>query len=169
MATSWSYVKTDRYKSVRELVHLLARVVARGGNLLLNVGPSPEGELPPDAYDRLRGLGDWMRVNGEAIYGSRPIAPYTNANVCLTQTPGTGVVHAIVLTEEGERTLPLTLRLPGLQAESGAALSILGVEGTLPWQNEDGDLIVTIPATISAIHRVEHAWTLRISALRRRF
>ena len=75
MATSWSYVKTDRYKSVRELVHLLVDVVAKGGNLLLNIGPSPDGEWASDAYDRLRGMTAWMNVNSEAIYETRAISP----------------------------------------------------------------------------------------------
>ena len=169
MATSWSYVKTDRYKSVTDLVHMLARVVARGGNLLLNVGPSPDGELPPDAYDRLRGLGEWMRVNGEAIYGTRPIAPYTEANVCLTQTSGNGAVYAMVLAPDGARSLPHELRLSSLQAESGAAISILGIPGQLPWRHESGALVVTIPASVRSAGTFQHAWTLRISAVRRRF
>jgi len=76
MATSWSYVPDDTYKPTRKLVHLLVDVVAKGGNFLLNIGPSPEGELPPVSLDRLRDIGDWMRVNGGAIYSSRPLAPY---------------------------------------------------------------------------------------------
>jgi alpha-L-fucosidase len=95
MATSWSYVKTDTYKSVRELVHLLVDVVAKGGNLLLNIGPSPNGEWAPDAYDRLKGVAAWMDVNKESIYETRAIAPYKEGKVCLTRKKEGGAVYAI--------------------------------------------------------------------------
>ena len=50
-------------------------IVGKGGNFLLNVGPQPDGELPAAAGQRLKEIGAWMKVNGEAIYGTRPIAP----------------------------------------------------------------------------------------------
>ena len=61
--------------SGREAVHLLVDVVAKGGNLLLNVAPGPDGTWQQGAYDLLAEMGAWLKVNGEAIYGSRPIAP----------------------------------------------------------------------------------------------
>ena len=60
MATSWSYVPNDVYKPARTLVHLLSKIVSRGGNFLLNVGPSPEGTLDDTAYARMAELGDWI-------------------------------------------------------------------------------------------------------------
>ena len=72
MASSWSYVPNDTYKSPRVLIHMLADVVSKGGNLLLNIGPGPDGAWHDAAYDRLAALGAWMKVNGEAIYGTRP-------------------------------------------------------------------------------------------------
>ena len=51
---------------------MLVEVVCKGGNYLLNIGPSPDGEFADSAYQRLREIGDWMKVNGEAIYGTKP-------------------------------------------------------------------------------------------------
>lgn len=68
----WGYKVADtHYKSTAELIELLVRCAAKGSNLLLNVGPQPNGELPKQALDRLKGLGDWMEQYGETIYGSK--------------------------------------------------------------------------------------------------
>lgn len=73
MNNSWQYMAKDEdYKSDADLIRLLVDVVRRGGNLLLNVGPTPDGEIPQQQQDLLRALGAWMRINGESIYGTEP-------------------------------------------------------------------------------------------------
>lgn len=73
MGTQWQYKPTnDQYKSGGELIGLLIETRAKGGNLLLNIGPKPDGELPIEQEDRLREVALWMFVNGEMIYGVRP-------------------------------------------------------------------------------------------------
>jgi len=68
---TWAYNPRDRaYKSSSELIATLAEVVAKGGTFLLNVGPTPQGEIPPEFASRLRVLGDWLQRNGESIYGA---------------------------------------------------------------------------------------------------
>jgi alpha-L-fucosidase len=69
---SWGYVEGDTYKSPEQLIHLLIDVVSKNGNLLLNVGPRPDGTIPDAARDTLLAMGRWLQVNGAAIYGSRP-------------------------------------------------------------------------------------------------
>ena len=67
----WGYKVADQnYKSTEELIRLIARAAAKNSNLLLNIGPQPNGELPATALDRLQGIGRWMRLNGESIYGT---------------------------------------------------------------------------------------------------
>ena len=68
LGNSWSYVPNDQYKSSRKVIHLLTEIVSKNGNLLLNIGPAPDGEWDPNAYARLQDIGQWMQVNGEAIY-----------------------------------------------------------------------------------------------------
>jgi hypothetical protein len=77
MGSSWSHVKNEQYKPLDEIIRNLCLIVSRGGNYLLNIGPSETGEWDSAAYTRLEEIGAWMKVNGEAIYGTEPIAPYS--------------------------------------------------------------------------------------------
>ena len=86
MGDSWSYVPGDNYKSVKTLIHMLCDVVAKGGNLLLNVGPDADGNLPPEAMQRMEAIGTWLQKNGHAIYATRPLYPYCEGNVRYTQS-----------------------------------------------------------------------------------
>jgi alpha-L-fucosidase len=73
MGTSWSWVPNEKYKSTDEIIRTLVSVVSRGGSLLLNVAPGPDGQLDSTAYVRLNEVGEWLKVNGEAVYGTRPV------------------------------------------------------------------------------------------------
>jgi alpha-L-fucosidase len=68
MGNSWSFVPNDTYKSPRQLIQLLVKIVSRGGNFLLNIGPGPNGDFDPVAYERLKAIGDWMKINSVGIY-----------------------------------------------------------------------------------------------------
>jgi alpha-L-fucosidase len=164
MAGSWSYVPEDRYKPARVLVHMLVDVVSKGGNLLLNIGPGPDGRWHDEAYDRLRELGAWMDVNAEAIYGTRALAPYGEGKVRLTR--GTdGALYLIYLAEEGEATLPARVSLTALRPVPGATVSLLGAVGALPWRAEGDGFVVEVPEDLRDDPPADHAWVFRVSAV----
>jgi alpha-L-fucosidase len=72
MNDHWGYNKNDHnWKSSRELIRMLADIASKGGNFLLNIGPTAEGIFPPESIERLRDIGRWMTLNGEAIYGTQ--------------------------------------------------------------------------------------------------
>jgi alpha-L-fucosidase len=125
MGGGWSYSFDAKFKSERELIHMLVDIVSKGGNLLLNIGPSPEGTWYDEAYERLEGIGEWMEINSEAIYETRKIAPYRDGQVCFTQNKVGKAIYATYLFEE-DQTLPknLTLNLPEIPAK--AKMTVLG-------------------------------------------
>lgn len=68
----WGYKIADQnYKSTKELIHYLVKAAGKGANLLMNIGPQPNGKMPATAIDRLKEMGKWMNVYGETIYGTR--------------------------------------------------------------------------------------------------
>lgn len=69
---SWGYIPDDSYKSAKYLVTNLVDIVSKNGNLLLNIGPKPDGTIPDEQQRLLLSIGKWLSINGEAIYGTRP-------------------------------------------------------------------------------------------------
>jgi len=96
--TTWGWKSGDHeWKSPGKVIQLLITVVSRGGNLLLNIGPTPEGRFPEESIAMLREVGAWLKRNGESIYGAG-IAPLTtpeNAPYMLTYKPGKLYVHIL--------------------------------------------------------------------------
>ncbi len=164
MARSWSYVPNDVYKSPRTLIQMLVDVVSKGGNLLLNIGPGPDGTWADAAYDRLAALGAWMKVNGEAIYGTRPVAPYADGKLRFTQGKD-GAVYAIYLPDEGETALPRYLSAVRVAPAAGAIISLVGSDRPIPWERSGTGFVARIPAGLKPTSA--DAWVFRISRLSR--
>ncbi len=162
MATSWSYVPGDIYKPANQLIHLLAEIVAKGGNFLLNIGPSPEGELADTAYARLKEIGDWMKVNSEAIYHTRPVKPYQSGNICFTSLPD-GTVYLIYLAAPGENRMPSSITLKDWQPAAGSSIALLGRHGKLRWNKTGEGSVIQIPSAIQPDPPCRHAWVLKIT------
>jgi alpha-L-fucosidase len=97
MGTQWQYKPTnDVYKTGGQLISLLVETRAKGGNLLLNVGPKPDGELPIEQEERLREVALWMFVNSECIYSVRPWVITNEGDVWFTKRKDANTVYAIV-------------------------------------------------------------------------
>ena len=102
MNRTWGYNITDRdYKSTRQLVHLLVGAAGRNANLLLNVGPEPNGKLPEDAVSRLKEMGKWLEQYGETIYGTRggEVEPHTWG--VSTRKGNRLFIHVLSLADNG--------------------------------------------------------------------
>ncbi len=162
MGRSWSYVPDDVYKSTNSLIHLLVDIVSKGGNFLLNIGPSPEGELPAESLARLAEIGAWMKVNAEAIYETRPIAPYKEAGICFTAKKD-GTVYALVLAGENELTMPSKIMLSSFAPGPGGRIELLGKSGALRWEAVGKGALVAIPAAAQKTPPTRHAWVLKIT------
>ena len=163
MGNSWSYVPNDHYKSTTQLVHLLVKIVSRGGNFLLNIGPSPEGDFDDTAYLRLKEMGAWLKINGEGIYNSRPIRPYSSENVYLTQSKDSANVYAFFLGKGKEVFLPAEITIDRYTAPAKSRISLLGVKGNLKWRQEGKKVVITVPKNMQGKIAGEHAVAFKIS------
>ncbi|MCE4563196.1 alpha-L-fucosidase [Maribellus sp. CM-23] len=161
----WSWVPNPQYMTPKQAIHMLIDIVAKGGNLLYNIGPAPDGSWPEDAYKLLDAMGKWIDVNGEAIYSTRAIAPFKTDNICLTQQKDSKAVYALYLEQEDGAGLPASFTVKGIKAAKGAKLSMLGAAGTLKWENTAEGVKVYVPQKIRTKLPCDLAWAVKISAV----
>lgn len=148
LGKQWQYRGTnEKYKSAREVIELLIQTRARGGNLLLNVGPNAHGEIPPEQEAILRELGLWLFVNGEAIYGVRPWYQPSDGKSWFTRAKDGSAVY-IFLVGEGE--WPLGERreclVKGVRLSADSQVTVLGHGGqVLEHQPEVSTQVIAEP------------------------
>lgn len=162
MGDSWSYKPNDNYKSTHLLIEYLIEIVSKGGNFLLNVGPQPDGKLPAEALHRMKEIGDWMKVNGEAIYGSHPVEPYGEQQLRFTQKSDT--VYAIYLTKMEGDGLPEKVKFSSLKPKTGSKVYLVGYETPLKWHIVANDeVVLNIPKSLIITPPCRHAFSFRFT------
>ncbi len=166
MGDFWAYNPKDYYKPARELIHILVEIVCKGGNLLLDIGPDADGKLPAEAMERLHEIGEWMKYNSEAIYGTRPVAPYREGQVCFTRKDD--AVYLIHLAQNAQVRPPRRISVSSIQPAPGAEVTLVGKNIPLEWQNTGNGVVISIPDKISHTLRGDdpycrHAWAVKIS------
>jgi alpha-L-fucosidase len=145
LCDSWYHTGTgEKYKSAAWAIQTLVKIVAKGGNLLLGIGPDKTGEFASDAYDRLQKIGAWMKVNGDAVYGSRPLAPYQDGDFCFTQSKDGKKKFLFYLVKEGV-PLPSSLSLPSSFCENAGKITLLGYPEDIKIVTRNGTKTVTLP------------------------
>ncbi|MCL2814302.1 MAG: alpha-L-fucosidase [Oscillospiraceae bacterium] len=117
MGKSFSFAYDDEYKSPKELIHLLIDVIAKGGNLALNVGPQPDGRLPKPAIERMKAIGKWLKVYGEAVYATRTCAPYRTGKFAFTQSADKKKAFAFYMPDDKERPADIVIPFTDKKAE----------------------------------------------------
>ena len=142
LSNDWGYVKRPDWKSPAKVINTLIEIVAKGGNLVLGVGPTPEGVIEPEAVSRLEAIGKWLRINGRAIYNTTITPVYNDGNVWFTASKDGKRLYAIYMLPEGE-TLPATVTWRGNLPRKSVRLLQNGK--TLKYKKNDGQVIVTLP------------------------
>jgi alpha-L-fucosidase len=137
----------DSYLSAGAVIRMLVDIVSKNGNLLLNVGPRADGSIHELQRKCLLGLGAWLDVNGEAIWGTRPWSraeSTTSAGMQVRFTRKENALYALLLDTPREAEV----RIRSLRAADGAEVRLLGIDERLKWRQSGDDLIVRLPAPL---------------------
>lgn len=178
------------YNTPQTLILLLVDIVSRGGNLLLDIGPDSDGKIPPIMQERLLTIGDWLKVNGEAIYGTRKYertcqwsegsldhpkvgSHYTSATYVLKQTvdpdPGFAVKEVFFTQKPGALYCILpkypkeSVVIKDIHPSASARITMLGYKYPLNWARTKDGIRVEVPALIPGEIPCQYAWTIKIS------
>lgn len=173
MGFSYGYNRAERiehYHTGRQLVAMLVDLVSRGGNLLLDIGPAADGTIPVIMEERLLQIGSWMKVNGEAIYGTRPwtssrqwtagesakvdynkeFESSYDVSTLIDPTPGKASIEAF-FTAKGKDVYAILPRWPGRQfrIQQGGlqpkSVTLLGVSAPLRWKTAGAAVTIDLP------------------------
>ncbi|XP_015262659.1 PREDICTED: tissue alpha-L-fucosidase [Gekko japonicus] len=160
---SWGYrsnMKTDELMDTSSIIQELVSTVSYGGNYLLNVGPTKEGVIAPVFQERLLALGRWLKINGEAIYESKPWRVQRENGTARTWYTSKGAaVYAIFFTWPEDNVLIL----PSPDFTASMKVTMLGVSRSLEWHAVPGrGLEVTLPSTVPSLLPLQYAWTLKL-------
>ncbi len=134
---SWSFKLNDHnWKSSGDLIRKLVDIVSKGGNYLLNVGPTAEGTIPQPSIDRLEAMGNWLAVNGEAVYETQAGTVQGRDDLRTTRKDGVVYLHVFDWPREGE------IRVAGVTAREAR---LLAGGGMLPLRQRNGELVIRGP------------------------
>jgi alpha-L-fucosidase len=170
---SWGYIEEENFKSSKYLVNNLVDIVSKNGNLLLNIGPHPDGSIPQEVKETLLSVGNWLRINGEAVYGTRPwkkfgegptkVAggsfsdnkdnPFTADDIRFTAKGDT--LYAISLDNPVKK-----LQIQSLALNAGKIVSVemVGSPVKMNWKQDDKQLTIdpltAYPAKEGVVYRI---------------
>jgi alpha-L-fucosidase len=182
--------RVDDYRPSREFILVLIDLVSRGGNLLLDIGPAADGTIPPLMEQRLLEIGDWLKVNGEAIYGTRTAGrscQWTEGQQAkqeygefmvkynlldqVGQKPRDGMaVKQVFFTKKPDALYAISIGWPGAQlvlrdvtVPPGAIITMLGVPGELTTSLDGTTLTITTPRLEPDAAPCQHAFVFKIT------
>ncbi|XP_032691196.1 alpha-L-fucosidase-like [Odontomachus brunneus] len=159
---SWGFRRNAvfaEYYTLEGLVGELVTTVSCGGNLLMNVGPTKDGIISPIFEERLREMGAWLTINGEAIYDTKPWSVQNDTltgTVWYTQSKDNKQLYASILQWPNDDIL----YLGSLKPSENSQIYLLGYPSAIDWKQTDDKLTIQLPAKA---HRNQPAWVLKIN------
>ncbi len=193
IGTSFGYNRDEDladYATSKQLILMLCDIVSMGGNLCLNVGPRADGKIPVIQQQRLLEIGNWLNINGEAIYGTTaykkscqwsegnrdikyklPSQSYTTADYIERQTlyPKNGdAVKELFFTQKGDVIYAILPQwkeqviIKDFKIKNGTKITLLGANENCEWKNHGKDIVVTMPASDLNWNIDQNAFVLRI-------
>lgn len=148
LGNNWGYIPGEQMKSPAKVIHTLIEVVAKGGSLLLGVGPKPDGTLSDTVVQRLEAIGQWMQKNGEAIYNTRITKVYQDSATYFTQSKSGDKRYALVCLDENQ-PVPTTVLWHGNMPKKGSKMKWLQTGETVKWKQQGDSVVVQLPASLT--------------------
>jgi len=129
---------------------MLLKIISRGGNFLLNIGPSPEGDWSDTAYARLKEIGAWMKVHNEAVYNTIPLAPYEDGNIVYLQSKDKKNMYVYVLSDKNDDVvLPPSILLHSITLNKNSKITLLGApKEKIKWQATGDGTEIKVPSKL---------------------
>ena len=145
---AWGFVPNDKYKPAKEVIHKLVEIVAKGGSLLLGVGPKPDGTLPDEVVTKLAAIGKWTELNGAAIYNTRTTENYHDGQTWFTQSKDGQTRYAIYLVNTGK---PGKVSWKGNLPKAGTAVRLVNGQKNVKWKVKSGSVEIDLPKSTEDI------------------
>jgi alpha-L-fucosidase len=180
--TSWGYVTNHEYRTVNSLIDDLIDIVSKNGCMLLNIGPRPDGTIPPQEQSMLLQMGAWLEINGEGIYDTRPWKVFGEGptkviegtfaerkrqdfgaqDIRFTCSKDGKTLYAIVLAwPKRNEVLVKSLAKGAISVSQVSQVNLLGHQGRLSWTQTDQGLVVRLPEERPS----NYAFTLKIKSV----
>jgi len=148
----------EDYRSPSELINILTTTVSQGGNLLLDIGPNADGTIPVIMQERLLQIGNWLKINGEAIYSSRTYRTWNDGdNIRFTQSKDSKYLYMIVLNK-----LDKNIKTKKVSIINDSKIKMLGVDQNLNYTYNNNELSIEIPESIFINKPCDYAWVLKM-------
>jgi alpha-L-fucosidase len=143
LGNNWGYVSGDNFKSPTAIIHNLIEVVAKGGNMLLGVGPNAQGQLSKEQIERLNVIGIWLNKNGEAIYGTRVVKNFQDGKTFFTSSKDGKKRYALTCLDESE-PVPTVIEWKGNYPKPGTDIILLKTGKPVDWSRKKDKVIVKV-------------------------
>jgi alpha-L-fucosidase len=162
MNETWGFKTSDtNWKSPEMLIKNLVDIVSKGGNFLLNVGPTSEGLIPAASVERLKEMGEWIRVNGEAVYGVGQLNNYKEGdNIRYTKSGDGNYIYASLFSMPEKQ-----LTIKQIKPAEGSKIRMLGVDEDLKWKyNKKTGLTIQLPPS-PVTPPLSYVWVLKMQGV----
>ena len=161
MNDTWGFKTSDTaWKSAETLIKNLVDIVSKGGNFLLNVGPTSEGLIPAASAERLKEIGEWIKVNGDAVYGVSQLRNYKEGdNIRYTKSADGSYIYALIMGWPGKQ-----LTLQQIKPSEGSKIKMTGSDNEMKWKF-DVKKGLTIDLPEQSALPCKYVWVLKIEGV----
>ena len=144
LSSDWGWIPDAKFKTPSEVIALLIEVTAKGGNLLLGVGPTPDGIIQPEVETILSEVGSWLKDNGKGIYNTRITENYNSNNVWFTADKDQKTIYALYIPSE-ESGYPSYIEWEGNNPIKGGKITLQQNGKRVKWETKNNKTRITLP------------------------